>query len=325
MEHTVTLLERLYRTMLTIRLCEESLVDLILNGEIRTPCHLCSGQEAIAAGVCATLKPEDYIFGNHRSHGHYLAKGGSIRDLISEIYCRDTGCCRGRGGSMHVLSPDVGMWGAAPIVAGTISLALGAALAIQTRNQGRVAVSFFGDGATGEGVLYESMNFAALRKLPLIFVCENNFYSTHMPIRECRPDVPIFKIAEPFGIDSRQSDGNDVLIVYKEASRARELCLKGEGPVFLEFLTYRLRGHVGPDDNIQGCHTDIRPDCEVLEWQKKDPILRFERYLIEESLLDERVLQQIKEQVEEEVKEGHLYASSCSFPRGSDLDRYVFR
>ena len=181
----------LFRTMVRIRMCEESFVDPILSGEIRCPVHLYTGQEAVAAGVCAALENEDYVFGNHRSHGHFLAKGGRMQELVAEIYCRETGCSRGRGGSMHLIDPAVGMLGAAPIVAGTISLALGAALASSIR-RGRVSVSFFGDGATGEGVLYESMNFASLRKLPIIFACENNFYATHMPIRDCRVGSNIY-------------------------------------------------------------------------------------------------------------------------------------
>lgn len=324
MNYPAELLRNLYQTMVRIRFCEESLVEPILSGEIRTPCHLYSGQEAIAAGVCAALTPEDYVFGNHRSHGHFIAKGGSIRDLISEIYCKETGCCRGRGGSMHVVSPEHGMMGAAPIVAGTISLALGAALAIQIRSQERTSVSFFGDGATGEGVLYESMNFAALKKLPLLFVCENNLYSTHLPISECRPDIPIFEVAKPFGITSLRLDGNDVLAVHEAAIKSRELCINGKGPVFIECLTYRLRGHVGPDDNIQGCHTDIRPLHELKEWQENDPIQRFERYLLDGGYLDERALKEIRYQAEQEVKEAQLFAKNCSYPKTADLDKYVF-
>ena len=174
MIYTLEFLEHLYRTMLRIRLSEESLIEPILKGDIRTPCHLYSGQEAIATGLCATLIQDVYVFGCHRSHGHYLAKGGSLQAMMAEIYCKETGCSHGRGGSMHLIDPEVGMMGAAPIVAGTISLAVGAALASSIRKDGRVSVSFFGDGATGEGVLYESINFAALKKLPVIFACENN-------------------------------------------------------------------------------------------------------------------------------------------------------
>ena len=180
------LLEALYRSMLRMRACEESLVEPILNREILCPCHLYSGEEAIAAGIGASLNVRDYIFSNHRAHGHFLAKGGSMHALIAEIYGRESGCSHGRGGSMHIIDPEHGMLGSAPIVSGTISLGLGAALASAIRKDDRVTVVFFGDGAAGEGVLYESLNFAALMKLPIIFVCENNFYATHMPIRDCR-------------------------------------------------------------------------------------------------------------------------------------------
>ncbi|HOO50524.1 MAG TPA: thiamine pyrophosphate-dependent dehydrogenase E1 component subunit alpha, partial [Alphaproteobacteria bacterium] len=224
MSHPKETLLSLLTMMLRIRMFEESLVDPILRGEVRTPCHLYSGQEAIAVGICTALSKDDHVFGNHRSHGHFLAKGGSMKALAAEIYCRESGCSRGRGGSMHLIDPNVGMLGSAPIVAGTISLAVGAALASSIRKDGRVAVSFFGDGATGEGVLYESLNFSALKKLPLIFACENNLYATHMPIRECRVDIPISKIAEPFDIKRYTVDGNDVLQVYEVSQKVVEIC-----------------------------------------------------------------------------------------------------
>ena len=179
MNYSKSLLEKLYRIMVRIRFCEESFVQPILAREVLCPCHLYSGEEAIAVGICASLNDEDYVFGNHRSHGHYLAKGGGMNQLVAEIYTRETGCSGGRGGSMHLIDVEKGMLGSAPIVAGTISLAMGAALASSIRKDNRVTVSFFGDGATGEGVLYESLNFAALKKLPIIFACENNFYATH--------------------------------------------------------------------------------------------------------------------------------------------------
>jgi len=303
---------------------EESLVDPILRGEVRTPCHLYSGQEAIAVGICTALSKDDHVFGNHRSHGHFLAKGGSMKALAAEIYCRESGCSRGRGGSMHLIDPNVGMLGSAPIVAGTISLAVGAALASSIRKDGRVAVSFFGDGATGEGVLYESLNFSALKKLPLIFACENNLYATHMPIRECRVDVSISKIAEPFGIERYIVDGNDVLQVYEVSQKVVEICRSGNGPVFIEFMTYRFRGHVGPDDNIQGTHTDIRPKDEVEMWLKKDPILRFEKYLIDNGLIDEKELHEIRENVCREVQESVDFALNSPIPFKEDLRRNVF-
>ena len=247
-----------------------------------------------------------------------------MNELTAEIYCKETGCSRGRGGSMHLIDPDVGMMGSAPIVAGTISLALGAALAASIRKDNRVAVCFFGDGATGEGVLYESLNFAALRKLPIVFVCENNLYATHMPVRECRVENSIYKIAEPFRIESREIDGNDVLKVYEAGQKAIDKCRAGDGPVFLECLTYRFRGHVGPDDNIQGSHTDIRPKEEVEAWLHKDPIKLLGNYLSQNKLVDEETLDEIKQEVQSEVDDAHIFAKNSPMPDRSELTRDVF-
>ena len=337
-KYSGSFLGELYRTMLKIRVVEERLVAPILNREALTPCHLYSGEEAVAAGVCACLETADYIFGNHRSHGHFLAKGGDLKEMVAEILCKVDGCSRGRGGSMHLIDPDCGMMGSAPIVAGTISLALGAGLAAKMRpsemgpselhgvnKKRKISVSFFGDGATNEGVLYESLNFAALKKLPVIFVCENNLYATHMPIQECRPDVPIFKIAEPFGIEAHQVDGNDVLAVHEAAGAAVEKCRDGEGPVFLECLTYRMRGHVGPDDNIQGTHTDIRPEEEVEVWREKDPIVRFERYLIENEVMGREEIEGIRADVEKEVEAAFMFARGSGFPDAEDLHKYLYK
>lgn len=317
--------KEMYRMMVRIRAVEEALVGPILSGEVKTPCHLYSGEEAVAVGVCAALENGDMVFGNHRSHGHFLAKGGSLREMAAEIFCRETGCSRGRGGSMHLIDPGCGMMGSAPIVAGTISLAVGAALASSIRKNGGVAVTFFGDGATGEGVLYESLNFAALKKLPVMFVCENNLYATHMPIGECRVSVPISEMARPFWIWGRQVDGNDVMAVYGVAQEAVERCRAGEGPVFLECMTYRMRGHVGPDDNIQGCHTDIRPKEEVEAWRERDPIERLERLLLEGEKVRREEVEKIRREVETEVDEALAYARSSGFPEADELTEYIFK
>lgn len=306
-------------------MCEESLVEPIKKDEVKCPCHLYSGQEAIAAGVCAALTEKDYIFGNHRSHGHYLAKGGSMDELIAEIYGKETGCSRGRGGSMHLTAMDIGVLGSAPIVAGTISLAVGAALASKIRREKRVTVSFFGDGSTGEGVLYESLNFAALQRLPLIFACENNYYSTHLPLRECRPHDNIFKIGGPFCVDSFRVDGNDVLKTYEVAKRAVDICRKGKGPVLIEFTTYRLRGHVGPDDNVQGLHTDIRPKEEIEKWKRKDPIKRLERILIKNKILTRIDIDYVRSEVEKEVNDAYAFAHNSNYPLEADLNKYVYK
>jgi pyruvate dehydrogenase E1 component alpha subunit len=318
-------LKKLYRMMLRIRLSEESLVEPIMSGEVKCPVHLYSGEEAVATGLCSALKKEDYIFGTHRSHGHYLAKGGGIREMMAEIFCRETGCSKGRGGSMHLVDPENGILGTAPIVAGTISLALGAALASSIRNDKRVTVSFFGDGATGEGVLYESINFAALKKLPLIFACENNLYSTHMPLDECRPRNNIYETGKAFCIKSIRVDGNDVIKVFNAAQNAVKACRKREGPVFIEFMTYRMRGHVGPDDNIQGKHTDIRPAEEVEKWRKKDPINKLKRFLYQNKIMNEDQFDRIQKQVEKEVTEAIKFARQSPHPKKRELRKHVFK
>ena len=236
MKFSNELLVSLYSKMLRIHLIEESLVQPIIDGTIKAPAHLCSGQEAVPVGLCSQLNKGDYIYGNHRSHGHYLAKGGNLNRMIAEIYCKETGCSKGRGGSMHLIDNEQGVMGIVPIVAGTISLALGTSLSSKIRDDKKVTVSFFGDGATGEGVLYESLNFAALKKLPIIFACENNLYSTHLPVEEIRLNTNISESAIPFGVKSYRVNGNDVKEVYNIAKIAIEYCRKGKGPIFIEFL-----------------------------------------------------------------------------------------
>lgn len=315
---------QLYKTMLLIRKTEESFVNPINSKEINCPVHLYSGQEAIAVGILSQLTKQDTIFGNHRSHGHYLAKGGNLNRLVAEVYCRETGCSRGRGGSMHLYQTDIGFLGSAPIVAGTISLAMGAALAAKIRQSTDLAVSFFGDGASNEGAIYECLNFASLQKLPLIFVCENNLYATHMPIGACRPNANISRVAEPFDIPVQQVDGNDLLAVHETAAMAIKHCRAGNGPYFLECLTYRLHGHVGPDDQIQGMHTDIRPKEEFAAWVKRDPIIRLRQRLLAESILTPEQDEKLHDEVIEQVAQAHRFAQASDFPIEEDLANYVF-
>jgi acetoin:2,6-dichlorophenolindophenol oxidoreductase subunit alpha len=325
MPYTKQELTDLYWMMKRIRLCEESLVEPIIKGNINCPVHLYSGEEAIATGVCAALNTNDYIYGNHRSHGHFLAKGGSMSEMIAEIYGKLDGCSKGRGGSMHLIDPEKGVMGVAPIVAGTVSLAAGAALASKIRADKKVAVTFFGDGATGEGVLYEVLSFAALKKLPLVFVCENNLYSTHLPINEIRVDSKISEIAKPFQIETLTADGNNVLEVSDLARRAVEKCRNNEGPVFLEFLTFRIRGHVGPVDSIQGTKTDIRPKSLIDLWKKKDPIVQFKNHLLKYESFSEDEILQLDSICEKEVEEANKFAASSILPNKNDLKKYVFK
>ena len=319
------LLKEFYWMMKRIRLCEESLIEPIINGEIQCPVHLYSGEEAVATGVCLALSKEDMVFGNHRSHGHFLAKGGSMAEMIAEIYGKESGCSRGRGGSMHLIDPENGVVGVTPIVAGSVSLATGSALASKIRKETKVSVAFFGDGASGEGGLFESLNFASLKKLPIIFICENNLYSTHLPVSQIRVGRKISEIARPFDIKSYTADGNDVLEVYRLAKRAVGLCRKGEGPVFIEFLTYRLRGHVGPSDTIRGNHHDIRPKEQIKEWKQRDPLLVFKRYLTENGYFNEAEINDIDKMCTKEVDDANLLAIEGNYPDKSELTKYVFK
>lgn len=242
----------LFYSMLRIRRVEEALADRYAEQEMRCPMHLCIGQEAIAVGVCAALLREDVIFGNHRAHGHYLAKGGDLKAMVAEIYGRSSGCCGGRGGSMHLIDLDVGFLGATPIVGGTVPLAVGSAWAASLRGNRRVSAVFFGDGCFEEGVVHESLNFAALHQLPIVFVCENNDFSVYTRLAERQPARPIYRIAEAHGIAAYAGDGNDVEQVLALAQTAIDNARQGKGPQFLELRTYRWREHCGPnfDDNL---------------------------------------------------------------------------
>jgi acetoin:2,6-dichlorophenolindophenol oxidoreductase subunit alpha len=323
--YSKNILKQLYNMMVKIRICEESFIEPILNKKTRCPIHLYAGEEAISAGIGAVLNEKDIMFSNHRSHGHYLAKGGDLRELIAEIYGKETGCSKGRGGSMHLIYPKTGFLGSAPIVSGTIPLAMGAALSFKIRNKKNVAVSFFGDGATGEGGLFESMNFAALKKLPMIFVCENNLYATHLPMLETHAKDNIWEMAKPFGISAFRIDGNDVLKVFETAKKAVKHCRSGKGPVFIECRTYRLMGHVGPDDNIQGSHSDIRPKKEIEIWKKRDPILRFEKYLIKNNVLDRSEIEEVKKYIKKEISDFHVVCKNDPYPAKENFKKYVFK
>ncbi|MEK7403993.1 MAG: thiamine pyrophosphate-dependent dehydrogenase E1 component subunit alpha [Acidobacteriota bacterium] len=272
------LLLEMYSTMLRIRVFEEQVAALVEAGEIKTPCHLYIGQEAVATGVCAALEVSDTIWGNHRSHGHYLAKGGDSCTMMAEIFGKKTGCCKGRGGSMHLFSKEVGILGTVPIVAGTVPLAVGAALAAKLRRDGSVSVAFFGDGTLDEGHVHESLNLAALYRLPVVFVCENNFYASHMQLLERRVKDNLHQAGEFFGVPGVREDGNDVVAVYEAARGAVERARSGDGPSLLEFRTFRWRGHVGPSWDTD---VGVKRRDELKDWLPKDPIARARTRLLE--------------------------------------------
>ena len=312
----------MYTMMLRIRKFEEKVASLILNNEIQTPCHLYVGQEAIATGVCASLGKKDYVFSTHRSHGHYIAKGGDINKLMAELYCRETGCSKGRGGSMHIANPDIGLPGSSAIVAGTIPLSVGVAYSFFLQKKENVSVAFFGDGATGEGVFYESLNLAALKKLPVIFVCENNLFSTHMPIDACLADTDIKKKAEAFGIPSVRIDGNNVLTVYQTAKKTIDDARHNKGPAFIECMTYRWFGHVGPNYDID---KGLRTKEELEHWMNKDPIKRLERYMTRNNLLSASEKKGINEKVKMEIEAAITFKNRSCYPDLKQISQAVFK
>ena len=311
---------KLYESMLQIRLVEERVADLVNAKEIRCPAHLYTGQEAIAVGVCSQLQRDDYVWGGHRSHGHYLAKGGDLRAMMAEMFGKITGCSAGRGGSMHLFAPEVGIFGTVPLVSATIPLAVGSALASKLRGDGRVSVSFFGDGAVEEGHAHESMNAAALYGVPLIFVCENNLYASHMSLAERRVADNIWKAAEFHGMAGEQLDGNDVTAVAAATARAVARARKGEGPTLLECRTYRWRGHVGASMDMD---VGVKRKDELPSWLTRDPIARAVRALLAEGV-GEAELKAVEALLQAQLDDAVEFARSSPEPDVSEVATHVY-
>lgn len=312
---------RLWETMLLIRRFEEHIVDIYGQQEMQSPVHLYIGQEAVAAGVCLHLRPEDYLFSTHRSHGHCLAKGADVFSLYAEFYGRAAGCCRGKGGSMHPCAPEVGVLGTTAIVGGGIPLATGAALASKLLGQGRAAVTFFGDGASEEGAFHESLNFAALKALPVVFICENNFYATASPIHQRQPHDDIFRHAAGYGIPAAQVDGNDAVAVYFAAREAVQRARQGGGPSLIEARTYRWKGHVGPScDWENGC----RPKQELEQWMERCPLERFTQRLLQSGDLTDQDIRGTLERTDAMLARELDRAKHSPPPDSSEVWRHVF-
>jgi pyruvate dehydrogenase E1 component alpha subunit len=311
---------KMFESMLRIRLVEERVADLVTSKEIQCPAHLYTGQEAIAVGVCSQLEREDYVWGGHRSHGHYLAKGGDLPSMMAEMFGKITGCSGGRGGSMHLFAPEVGIFGTVPLVSATIPLAVGSGLASKLRADGRVSVSFFGDGAIEEGHAHESMNAAALYGLPVIFVCENNLYASHMSLAERRVVDNIWKAAEFHGMAGEQLDGNDVTAVAAASRVAVDRARKGEGPTFLECRTYRWRGHVGASMDMD---VGVKRKDELPSWLTRDPIARAVRVLLAAGVSDSE-LKAVEALLQAQVDDAVQFARSSPKPGPDDVATHVY-
>jgi pyruvate dehydrogenase E1 component alpha subunit len=299
----------MYRTIKKIRVFEERVGQLYLQGHIWGAVHLCSGEEATAVGACMALRSDDYITSTHRGHGHCIAKGGDVKRMMAEIFGRATGYCAGKGGSMHIANVEAGNLGANAIVGDGIGIAVEAALASGIKGTDQVALTFFGDGATGTGIFHESMNLAAVLKLPVIFVCENNQYAVSTSVTYSCPVDNIADRAAAYGIPSFMVDGNDVLAVYDVVREAVDRARNGGGPSFIEGRTYRWEGHYKGDPEA------YRSKEEVEEWrEKRDPLALIEREMLSEGLLSKDEIDVIDAELSAEIDEAVTYAMESSEP-----------
>ena len=313
--------QSMLRHLIRIRQFEDRVADLLDTDDINCPTHLYTGQEAVAVGVCQALSIDDYIWGTHRSHGHYLAKGGNMDTMMAELYGKETGCSHGRGGSMHLLAKEVGILGTVPMVGATIPMAVGSALVSSIKKDQKVSVAFFGDGATEEGVFHEALNFASLKKLPVIFVCENNLYSSHLRIEDRRSQNNIYKSAEAHGMEGITVDGNNTLDVYQKAAEAVTKARSGLGPTLIECKTYRWRGHVGPSWDLD---VNIREKEELDHWMEKDPIEILSKEMIQTNEITPQDLDAIKQAVASEIESSVEFARKSPFPDVKELSKNVY-
>jgi TPP-dependent pyruvate/acetoin dehydrogenase alpha subunit len=309
--------EKFYESLYRIRRTEEEIAKVYPTDKIKSPVHLSIGQEAVSVGVCAALGTSDVAFGTYRSHALYLAKGGDLKRMIAELYGKATGSAKGKGGSMHLIDLDVNMLGTSAVVGTTIANAVGYAYAVKYQKKDAIVFSFFGDGATDEGVFHESLNFAALKVLPIIFICENNSYAihTHQRLRQARRNI--CERANTYGIRSERIEGNDVLKIYEKVKAAVDALHSGQtGPFFFECMTYRWKEHVGPNEDFQ---LGYRSRDEVEPWIRGDQVPRIG------ALVDPARRLHIEASVEEEIREAFAFAERSPFPNLSELYTDVFK
>ena len=298
----------MYRVMVRIRTFEERVAKEFAAGSILGAAHLYAGEEAVAAGACANLRPDDYIISTHRGHGHLIAKGGKTDRMMAELYGKKTGYNKGKGGSMHIADMEIGILGANAIVGAGIPIAGGAALSAKMRGTDQVIICFLGDGATNTGRFHEGVNLAAIWNLPVVYVIENNMYAEATALSAVCKLVNLSDRAQAYGIPGKTVDGNDVLAVYKAVGEAVTRARKGEGPTLVECKTYRQRGH------FEGDPQTYKAKEEVEEWMKKDPIPRFRKQLIEMGVLTEDDADKISQKMKEEIEKAVKFAEGSPFP-----------
>ncbi|HEX9788754.1 MAG TPA: thiamine pyrophosphate-dependent dehydrogenase E1 component subunit alpha [Candidatus Binatia bacterium] len=310
----------LYRQMLKIRLFEEEVNQLYLSAKMPGLAHLYIGEEAVAVGVCEALRRDDYITSTHRGHGHCIAKGAAVDRMFAELLGKEAGYCRGKGGSMHIADQETGNLGANAIVGGSAGMATGAALSAKMRGSDQVTVCFFGDGALGQGLLYEAMNMASLWTLPVIYVCENNQYNEYTHYRETTAGEVTAR-AQAFGLHTESIDGQDVKAVHSTALKLADRARRGEGPAFLHCQTYRFHGHhVGDIDRSY-----YRAKKEEEEWKThRDPVTLLSEWLDKNQLADAELLARIKSEVGKEIKDAVNFALNAPYPSGDEVKQHVY-
>ena len=319
---TPELEKSLLHQMKRIRFVEEEIARRYPEGKMRCPTHLSIGQEAVAAGGGFALRRDDLAVSGHRAHAHYLAKGGNLPAMIAEIYGKATGCARGKGGSMHLIDEAVGFKGSTAIVGGTVPVGVGLAYAIKIKGGDQVSCVFLGDAVAEAGVFFESVNFAALKNLPVLFVCENNLYSVYSPLKVRQPQGRrIHRMVEGMGVASAAGDGNDAIGVYKLVSSAISEIRLGGGPRFLEFETYRWREHCGPFyDNDLG----YRTEAEFQEWKAREPIGRLESDLLRRGVITPSDIEPMEADIEREIAHAFDFAEASPFPEAQDAFRDLY-
>jgi TPP-dependent pyruvate/acetoin dehydrogenase alpha subunit len=308
--------EKLYKSLYRIRRVEEEVARVYPTDAIKSPVHLSIGQEAVSVGVCEALLPQDLVFGTYRGHALYLAKGGDMKEMVAELYGRATGCTRGKGGSMHLISPEAGMLGASAVVGTTIANAVGYAYALHHQGKEALVASFFGDGATEEGVFAESLNFAALKRLPVLFVCENNQYAIHTHQRLRQGTRQVCDVARACGIPAERIEHNDLLYLYERVRAVAPQVRSGAGPHFFEVMTYRWREHVGPNCDYQ---LGYRSEEEAAPWIQSDQVARLA------DLVAAPHRQRIRDEVEAEVAAAFAFAAASPEPEPAELFTDVFK
>jgi len=305
-----------------IRTVEETIAERYDQQKMRCPTHLSTGQEAVSAAAGLALQKTDLAVSTHRSHGHYLGKGGNVSRMIAEIYGKEGGCSKGKGGSMHLIDLSVGFMGSTAIVGNSIPIGAGLGLAKKLDKSNNISCIFIGDAAIEEGVFAETVNFCAQKDLPVLFLCENNFYSVYSPLSVRQPKArKIYKMVEAMGIKSLQGDGNDVFSVYKSILETIAVIKDGGGPRFMEFTTYRWREHCGPNyDNDIG----YRTEDEFLDWKKRDPVLLAEKKLLEQNILTHQLIKSINQLAKKQVDEAFQFAEDSPFPQTSDAFKDIY-